>query len=164
MKAIACLLFLVSFGVLAVPMGDLVEGDKLLVSSDGRTFTERFFVSSCYVKTDTEFKETIVISELATGSSLFTWLNQYTKTLAGDTVIADVVTISPTVAAPDLTPREYLVPKSQLLGLLTQLSNLNAAKADTAKALRAISDLFDKGDEVAAELAEIRRIILDDEL
>lgn len=164
MKAIACLLFLVSFGVLAVPMGDLVEGDKLLVSSDGRTFTERFFVSSCYVKTDTEFKETPVISEVATNASLASWLNQYTKTLAGDPVVADVVLISPIVTAPDINPRQYLVPKSQLLGLLTQLANINQSKADTAKALRAISDLFDKSDEVAGELAEIRRIILNDGL
>lgn len=161
MKTLACLLLLLSFSALAVPMSDLVEGDKLLVSSDGVNFTERLFVNSCYVKTDTGFKETIVISELETGSSLFTWQNKYTRTLNGDLVIADVVTMFP-AASP--APVEYRIPKTQLDGVLTQLIHLVEADDNRKTSNRAVSDIFDRWEEIALELREIKRVLPKDGL
>lgn len=165
MKKLILLLILISPFALAesVPMSSLVEGDKLLVSSDGVNFTERLFVNSCYVKTDTGFKETIVISERATGSSLFTWQNKYTKTLSGDLVIADVVTMFP-AASPPPAPVEYRIPKSQLDGVLTQLIHLVEADDNRKTSNRAVSDIFDRWEEIALELREIKRVLPKDGL
>lgn len=53
-----------------------------------------------------------------------------------------------------------VTPKSQLIGLLTQLNNLINNGHDTAKACRSVANLYGKPDEVKAELAEIRRMVL----
>lgn len=147
-----------------VPMSTLTTGDKVLVSNDGSHFTEMFFVESCYVKTDKEFKETVIISSVETNASLVTWQNKYTKTLNGEPVIADVVTMFPAAK-----PREYSVAKTQLLGLLTQLDNLINPKEDPsltqaeakAKAFRSTADLFTRAEEITAEIAEIRKSLPD---
>lgn len=51
------------------------------------------------------------------------------------------------------------IPKSQLLGLLTQFTNLAKSSADTAKAMRSVADLYGKTEEVLAELEAIRSIV-----
>jgi hypothetical protein len=58
-----------------------------------------------------------------------------------------------------VTPISISVPKSQMLGLLTQLENLIMAGDDTAKAMRSIADLYGKDAEVIAEIDAIRQIV-----
>jgi hypothetical protein len=52
-----------------------------------------------------------------------------------------------------------LTTKAQILGLLTQLENLMNNDQDTAKALRSVSNLYDKREEVLHELGVIRAIV-----
>lgn len=84
--------------------------------------------------------------------------------LAGASVPIDPVPIEPSEPPIDLPPIIVIDPfegttKAQVLGLITQLENLIAADADTAKAMRSVADLYGKTDEVKHELSVIKEII-----
>lgn len=51
------------------------------------------------------------------------------------------------------------ISKSQLYGLLTQLTNLITNGSDTAAAMRSVANLYSKPDEVLAELSALRDIV-----
>jgi len=72
----------------------------------------------------------------------------------------DPTPVDPVPEQPE-QPEEPNTPinKSQLYGLLTQLTNLVNNKTDTAAAMRSVSDLYSKPDEVLDELATLREIV-----
>lgn len=147
-----------------VPMSALNAGDTVLVSNDGSHFTEMFYLESCFIKTDKGFESRAVIDS-SIEPDPNTWQTQYTKTMNGDLVVSDVIAILP---PPE--PRVYQVPKTQLIGFLTRLSNIINTKEDPtitkakakASAFKAVGALFDEVEESSAELEEIRRIVRDE--
>ncbi|MBL4744228.1 MAG: hypothetical protein JKX87_06285 [Cycloclasticus sp.] len=154
-------LCLLSFGAFAedVPMSSLSNGQELRVSMDGETYTKAFFKSECFIPTEKGLESMALIELEGDNGELLKW--NYTTTTGGDFISSTVLNAGS--VCKENGDRAYLVPKSQLLGLLTQLANINASGGNTMVALRAMSSLFDKQSEVGAELAEIRRIIVNED-
>jgi len=169
MKKIILILMLFSLSVIAdetvtinnaapiVTMADLKPGDELLVTNNDETFSHAIFKDICYVFTPEGFESRAMISSILNDDNI----TDYKKTFLPDkTPVQSIKMLTGNVCGAD-AQRIYLVPKTQLLGLLTQLDNMMNAEDDAAKANRAFADLYTRAEEVRKELAEIRRIIKD---
>lgn len=139
-----------------VQMGSLTAGDSVLVSNDGELFFDATFSSLCYVPSATGL-ESLALIDFPDKTQSGHYLGTYTADMQN--VVSEKLLIG--AMCSESGQREYLVAKTQLLGLLTQLSNVFTASDDTAKATRSFADLYTRKAEVLTEIAEIRRIILD---
>jgi hypothetical protein len=140
-----------------VTMADLKAGDELLVTNDNEIFTSVTFKEMCFVLTPDGFESRAMLSGMAEAGTVTDFSSTY---LPDKTPVESVKMMTGSLCSSD-GKRTYLVPKTQLIGLLTRLDNMMNSGGDTAKALRAFSELYNDSEEARKEIAEIRRIIVD---
>jgi len=140
-----------------ITMADLKAGDELLVTNDDETFTSATFKEMCFVLTPDGFESKALLAGMAEAGTV----TDFTSTFLPDkTPVESIKMMTGSICMED-GERTYLVPKTQLIGLLTRLDNMMSSGDDTAKALRAFSELYNDSEEARKEIAEIRRIIVD---
>ena len=135
-------------------MSDLTAGDEILVTNDNEEMIPAVFHSLCYVP-GPDGLESVALIDFTDKTKSGHYANTLTE---ANEPIHSIKFITGSVCTND-GRRGYLIQKSQLLGVLTQLDNMMSADS-IDKSLRAFADLYTRKDEVRSELAEIRRVIL----
>lgn len=152
---IVLLLTTTSFAIAEdVFMSDLKSGDAMLVSNDAETFVNATFASLCFAPSPNGLTS-IALLDLQNDE----W-GHYAGSYTVDKEPIQSVEMQIGAACSEDAHRMYLVEKSQLLGVITQLQNMLSSD-DAGQSMRAFSDLLTRKEEALTELAEIRRIIKD---
>ena len=170
MRNLILILLLVSFSVMAedavislelpvVTMADLKAGDVVRVTNGGGQYNSFTFKEMCFVLRPKGFESVAMLEALTTDNPE---VNFSRTELPDGTPVESVKMVTGAICKPDGS-RIYLVPKSQLIGLLTQLQNILTIESvdDFESSAKAFSDLIGRREEILLELSEIRRIIVD---
>jgi len=170
MKNLILILLLISFPLMAedlavsidhpvVTMADLKAGDEVQVTNGEDEVQSFAFSEMCFVLTQDGFESVAMLDNLYEEDPEV----KFGRTLLPDgTPVESVKMVTGAMCKPDGS-RIYLVPKSQLIGLLTQLQNILTIESvdDFESSAKAFSDLIGRREEILLELSEIRRIIVD---
>lgn len=136
-------------------MADLKPGDELLVTNDMETFASATFRELCFVLTPAGFQSFALLDNV-TGEEA-----NFVHTLLPDrTPLESVKMITGATCSLD-GEYTFLVPKSQLFGLLTRLENIMTAvrEREMVVADEAVLALKKDNVNVSKEISELRRLL-----
>jgi len=140
-----------------ITMADLKAGDELLVTNDNEIFTSVTFKEMCFVPTPDGFESKALLAGMAEAGAVIDFSGTF---LPDKTPVESVKMVPQTFCSMD-GDFTFLVPKSQLFGLLTRLENIMTAVRERKifVARDAVTALQKDHANVSKEAAELRRLL-----